>query len=78
MPAYNDQKLKKLFEQELECLDSLDASYRSSLRSLWSKVLDLERNHAIANTNIAQQISTAIEETGHSVEQKRSENNEIH
>jgi hypothetical protein len=58
--AYNDQKIVNILLKQCESLEERCPGYRKEMLSLVAEVLNLEREHALARTNVAQRIGDQV------------------
>ena len=62
--AYNDRKILQVLLGELEDVPERCDGYREELGQLLGDVLNVERDHAIARTNVVKQIADQVNTVG--------------
>lgn len=72
--AYNDKKILQVLLGELGNVPERCEGYRDELGHLLGDVLNLERSHAIARTNVVKQIADQVNTVGMYLHRNRSNN----
>ena len=62
--AYNDTKILQVLKDELSEVEDRCDGYKRELLHLLAEVLNLERDHMIARTNIVQKIADEVNTVG--------------
>lgn len=69
--AYNDKKILNVLLGELEKVPERCEGYRDDMAHLLAEVLNIEREHAIARTNIVKKIADQVNTVGMSLHKNR-------
>ena len=70
--AYNDKKILQVLLEELEKVPERGEDYREDVGHLLGDVLNFEREHAIAKTNIVKKIADQVNTVGMGLHRSRS------
>lgn len=62
--AYNDKKILQVLSGELDRLPERCEGYRKELGHLLGDVLNLEREHAVARTNVVKKLADQVNTVG--------------
>jgi len=62
--AYNSRKILQVLEGELDKVQERCAGYREELKHLLGDILLIERDHAIARTNVVKRIADQVNTVG--------------
>lgn len=62
--AYNDKKILQVLSGELDRLPERCEGYREELGHLLGDVLNLEREHAVARTNVVKKLADQVNTVG--------------
>ena len=62
--AYNHKKILQVLKDELSTVDDRCDGYKGELLHLLDKILELERGHTMARTNIVKQIADEVNKVG--------------
>lgn len=65
--AYNDRKVLSVLLEELGTVPERYDGYRADMTDLLTEVLNLEREHALARTNIVKRIGDQVNAVGMSL-----------
>ena len=69
--AYNDKKILGVLLAELAAMPERHEGYREDMTHLLTEVLNLEREHALARTNIVKRIGDQVNTVGMSLHKSR-------
>ena len=69
--AYNDKKILGVLLAELAAMPERYEGYREDMTHLLTEVLNLEREHALARTNIVKRIGDQVNTVGMSLHKSR-------
>ena len=62
--AYNDRKILHVLQEEIDKVQNRCGGYRKEIFHLLGDVLNLEREHKIAKTNVVKQIADRVNAVG--------------
>ena len=65
--AYNDRKVLSVLSEELAAVPERYDGYRDDMNHMLTEVLNLEREHALARTNIVKRIGDQVNTVGMSL-----------
>ena len=69
--AYNDKKILGVLLAELAAMPERYEGYREDMTHLLTEVLNLEREHALARTNIVKRMGDQVNTVGMSLHKSR-------
>ena len=62
--AYNDKKIVEILLEHCKSIENRCPGYRKDMQDLLAEVLKLEREHALARTNISARIADQVNALG--------------
>ena len=71
--AYNDRKILRVLLDELGAMTERYDGYREDMTHLLTEVLNLEREHALARTNVVKRIGDQVNTVGMSLHKSRQD-----
>ena len=74
--AYNDRKILRVLLDELGAMTERYDGYREDMTHLLTEVLNLEREHALARTNVVKRIGDQVNTVGMSLHRSRQDDDQ--
>lgn len=74
--AYNDRKILRVLLDELGAMPERYDGYREDMTHLLTEVLNLEREHALARTNVVKRIGDQVNTVGMSLHKSRQDDDQ--